>query len=310
MKSGTKPATLDPRDYSFHRTFGTANPLSLPTEYCVDARLTMPDQVAEGNPFSCTAYTTCDLATDQDGKQYAPEYTYMKTLFMQGLPPTTNGSDIRPALRSATVYGLLPKQYMPAEVLGKGEDFTAAQGNWPTAVDQVAGKLENSQGQYFNVWDDGGLDWFQGFQSALWLNRHDKRGISVGTPWFREWQKENVAPSGILTESFVYSGRPETVGWHNWACKGWARHNTKGELINPDTGELYLMVKAWMGSSVGDNGWVYMDRPTVNRVMEIAGSVAYTQANADKKDIFTIKLARIEQALIFLWRLVGMKRYA
>src|SRR3990167_5413029 len=130
-KNGARPTELDPRDYSFVATFGALSPIALPDEYSVDAGLTMPDQNGDGNPYSCTGYTTTDLGTDQDNVIYSPEYTYMKTLFLQGLPPETNGSDIRPALKSSKVYGLLPRLNTPIDLLGKGEDFTAAQANWP-----------------------------------------------------------------------------------------------------------------------------------------------------------------------------------
>lgn len=296
MKYGARPTERDPRDYSWNRTFGVAKPTTLPAEYSVDIGLTMPDQTIL-DPFSCTAYTTCDLGTDQDGVEYQPKYTYMKTLFIQGLPPETNGSDIRPALRSAKVYGLLPIEYTPELLKERFEDFTANQANWPPGVDAISGKLEHRKGKYFNVYDDGGLDWFDAFRSSMWINKGDKRGVSVGTPWFPEW---GSAPSGILTNQFVYKGDPRNVGWHNYAIKGW-------KVID---GKQYLMSKPWQGRGYGDNGWAYFDRETINRVMEIRGSVAFTLADAYPKDIQHIKLDMFELIATYVLRMLRIKVYA
>ena len=297
IRHGTRPAKLDRRDYSFHRTFGTVSPLQFPPEYSCDAGLTMPDQNADGNPFECTAYTSCDLGTDQDGIVYAPEYTYMKTLYIQGLPSTQQGSDVKFALKSAKIYGLLPKENMPSELVGKGENYTADQGHWPVDVDTIAGKMEHRKGRYFNVYDDGGMDWFDSFRSALWLNKDDKRGISIGTPWFHEWA---TPQNGVVTSNFIYDGNPMNYAWHNWAIKGW-------KVID---GKIYLMGKPWQGKNYGDNGWCYFSRETIHKVMEIRGSIAYTLADAELKDIQSIQLGMLETVLVYLYRILGLIRYA
>lgn len=293
IRNGARPTERDPRDYSMHRTFGTVSPIDIPVEYNIDAGLTMPDQNAEGNPYECTGYTTCDLGTDQDGVIYSPEYTYMKTLYMQGLPPTTRGSDIRPSLKSASIYGLLPKENVPEILAGKGEDFTADQSVWPASLDAIAGKLEHRKGAYFNVYLDGGVrDWFHAFQSAMWINRADKRGISVGIPWL--WLS---APQGFLTEDFVYNGNPNSVGWHNIAIKGWTAIG----------GVSYLIGKPWCGKNYGDKGFVYISRGCINKVMEIGGSAAFTLADAAEKDIKTIQLGMLAQILFYLARLLKIR---
>lgn len=295
MKSGSRPAVQDPRDASFAKTFGSITPEKLPSEYSCDVGLTMPSQIEDGNPYSCTAYSVTDLGTDQDNIIYSPEFTYMKTLYLQGLPPETNGSDIRPAMKSAKVYGLLPKMNMPLNLLGTGEDHTASQSNWPVEVDKEAGKLEHRKSGYFNVYTDGGQDWFDAFKSALWLNRDDKRGICLGTPWV--WSS---APAGFLTEHFVYDGNPNSVSWHCWAIKGWTTIN----------GEQYLIGKPWQGKNYGANGFVYLSRATINNAMEIRGSVAFTIADARPEDVRTIQLGIIETILLYLWRMIGLVRLA
>lgn len=295
MKFGTNPSIQDSRDYSFNLTFGLAAPEKLPDEFSVDAGFLIQDQNADGNPYSCTAYGVTDTGTDQDGEIYAPEYTYMKTLFSQGKPPETNGSDLRPALKSAKVYGLLPKSNVPDVLQGKGEDFTANQSNWPTGVDAIAGKLEHRKGNYFNVYDDGGLDWFDSIKSAIWKNRADKRAVILGTPWL--WLS---APQGFLTDQFVYDGNPQSVGWHAWNIKGWT-------MID---GKQYLIGKPWQGKNYGANGWVYVSRETINKVMKIKGSIAFTLADATAADIKTIQLGILGTILDYIMRLIRIKLLA
>lgn len=296
IKNGTRATELDPRDHSFHGTFGTTKPTDFPQEYSCDPGLTMPNQLPL-DPYSCTAYTTCDLGTNQDRVIYGPKYTYMKTLLLQGLPPETNGSDIRPALRSAKVYGLLPQESVPENLRNQYEDFTASQSVWPATLDAISGQLQHRKGNYFNVYDDGGLDWMDSFKSALWLNRADKRGISVGTPWFAEWATPQI---GIVTSLFTYNGNPGNYSWHNWAIVGW-------RVIS---GEVYLIGKSWQGPNYGDRGFHYIDRKTINRVMKIRGCVAFTIKDAGPEDIQTISIGILETVILFLYRILGLKRLA
>lgn len=299
MFSGTRPTELDERDYSFHRSFGAVSMEKVPLEYNVDAGLTMPDQTAH-DPYSCTAYTTCDISTDQDGIVYQPKYTYMKTLFMQGLPPWTNGSDIRPSLKSAKVYGLLPKEFTPQIIEGMDEDFTANQSNWPSGVDSIAGKLEHRKGDFYNVYDDGGMDWFDSFKSALWLNKSEKRALSIGTPWITHPDQRGVVQPIEKVMLDAARNNPNSVSWHNWKICGW-------KWID---GTQYLIGKPWQGNAYGDRGWIYVSRETINQLMEIRGSVAFTIRDATPEDIYTIKLGILETVLLYLYRIINVKRYA
>lgn len=306
IRTGARPTERDKRDYSFVGTFGAAPLFQIPNEYNIDAGFGMPDQNADGNPFSCTAYATCDLGSDQDAIRYCPEYTYMKTLLMQGLPPETNGSDIRPSLKSAKVYGLLPLENKPPIIdAHHDEDFTANQANWPVAVDTIAGKLEHRKGDYFNVWKEGIHDWFDTFCSTMWTNRNDKRGISVGTPWFPLSCPNGIMPDPTAAELAAIAANPYSYSWHNWVVKGWTQHNTKGEFIR--NAESFLMVKAWTGPNYGDKGWIYVSRSCIEKLMEIRGAVAFTLKDATDADIKTIKLSIIQQIILYIARIIGIK---
>src|SRR3954465_4016348 len=115
INHGLQPLQPDKRDkkYLFHRSFGAVSPLDLPESYSCDAGLTMPDQNADGAFTECTAYTTTDLATDEDGIEYSPDYTFAQTLRLINVPANTQGADQRTALKSAIAYGLLLKDHAP-----------------------------------------------------------------------------------------------------------------------------------------------------------------------------------------------------
>lgn len=261
----------DHRNYSFHRTFGAASPNLLDQLISYDAGLTMPDQNADGLPFGCTGYTTAEIATDADnfatklGIIYWPRFTYEKTCAMEG-HDDTQGCDIQTALKSATVYGL--------QELIEHADAEA---------------LAHRRGQRFEVDLAPGYDWFDSIRSAL--IRNPGRSISIGTPWLIEW--ERVGPDGLLPSTFVYDGNANEYSWHNHKIFG----------IGYLNGEWVLLDKSWQGKNVGDKGIVKFDRETINRVMTIRGTEAFTQAKANPDDVYAIKLDLFSTILSYcmLW---------
>ena len=124
---------------------------------------------------------------------------------------------------------------------------------------------------FFNIQPDipngGVLDWFDAVRVAMVLGKVENRAVSLGTPWFPEFMS---AVEGIIREpnwALVVPGTSlSRVTWHNWGVKGW-------KTIN---GETYLIVKPWIGTRWGDNGFGYINRAVFNRLMSINGTVAYT----------------------------------
>lgn len=268
MNSGLKRPTLDKRDYSFHKTFGSiALPLPL-LDYTYDIGKTMPNQNADGYPDGCTGYTQADISTDEDGDIYKPDYTYKKTCYMEN-HDTNQGCQIRNSLKSTQVYGL----QRPDETTDTEAET-------------------HRRGQYFNIYDDGINDWFDSFRNAL---RTNKRPLSLGTPWLPSW--ERIGQDGIIPTVFTLNGS-ET--WHNWAMVG---EKNLG-------GTPYLIGKSWQGPNYGDRGFCYFPRETVNQMMEVGGSVAFTFAKANPQDIQTIELTIYETILVFLYRILNLSRYA
>lgn len=164
-----------------------------------------------------------------------------------------------------------------------------------TIVYGVQGQNESSdaeaathrRGQYFQIEPTGGLDFFDSVRSALWLNRLDCRPISVGTPWFQEWE---VTIGGIIHD-FTYDGNPGHYPWHNYKICGWKNIN----------GQPYLIGKSWQGRSYGDNGFHYISRDISNRLMTISGTGAFTLGKASKENIQVVELT-ILQTIVSYYR--------
>lgn len=221
-----------------------------PDNYSVDANLTMPDQNADGYPNGCTGYTQADNATDEDKILYKPAFTYIKTLLIENAP-MGSGCDIRDSLKSTKVFGL--------QAQNETTDKEAEQ---------------HIRGQYFNV--EKTTDYFDGIRSAIWLNTKD-HGVSLGTPWYPEF--EFTKTDGVMPTP-NWSRDSNQLSWHNYSIKGW-------KTIN---GVTYLIVKSWQGKNFGDQGFSYLSREVVNKLLSIQGSAAFTISKAKPEDIQSIKL--------------------
>lgn len=266
MKSGLNPVERDHRDYDYHRTFGSVSPFVLPTEYDVDAGLTMPNQELDGLPYGCTGYAQTDLCTDEDGVVYDPRFTYDMTLKDEGQWGNYNtGCDIRDSLKTLLSYG--------AKIKDNPNDD-------PTT---------HRRGAYFNVGPT--TDFFEGVRSAMYLSRLEKRAASIGTPWFVEF--ERITADGILPDNPTINTNAE---WHNWVCSGWVMKQ----------GEPYLKVKSWQGTAYGDNGWAYMSRSLYNKLLSMPYTGAFTVRKVLPEDIRTIKRTLMETLIVYLQRLLAM----
>lgn len=260
LQSGVLPNPYDTRDYSFERTFGAVDPKFFPEEYNADLGLSFPDQNDDGYPNGCTGYTQSETGQDEYGLAFDPAFTYKKTLLIANLPDGAP-CPMRSSFKATSVYGLMPK---------KGTETDA---------------LNYKRGSYFDVDKNG--DYFDGVRSALWLNKLNKRTISVATPWF--WGRS--PKGGFLT---AFDKKKELDVWHNWKVCGWKQIK----------GQPYLIGKPWIGKK-GDKGYVYIDRETFNKLMSISGTAMYTQANARPEDIATIKLDILEVLLSFYQRILS-----
>lgn len=264
IRGATFPIVLDTRDLSYNRSFSSTGPLKLPN-FSVDSgkidwnqNVASPPAFNQPFPYGCTGMTQADNLTDQFDGIVSPEQIYKNTCDYEN-HPTTQGCQIRNSLKMTQSYMV---------------DF----------VDSTTEVVEDRGGKYFNIYDDGKTDWFDGVTQAVYSQ---SVGASIGTPWFPEWNA--IGRDGELPMPSDYSfetarTNPYSLPWHNYAAKG-----KEGDAVQ---------VKAWNG------GFRYMPRPVFNRVMEIRGSAAFIQTRYTPRDLFTIKLAILDTVLHKILRMV------
>lgn len=201
LGTGLKPRKyLDHKNYDYGRTFGTTEVLLSDLNF--EAGITNPSQNQPDNlfgnpafPNGCTAFTTTDIATDEDKVQYNPGFTYARTLLIEDAAPNSPCS-IEDSMKSSTDYGLQ----------AHGETDTDA--------------LTHRRAPYFEIRPHNGQDWFDAARSAIQTN---KRSISVGTQWFPEF----TASGGVVDDFNLRS----TTDWHCYKVSGWIPKGTNIYLI-------------------------------------------------------------------------------
>src|ERR1700734_823105 len=146
-------------------------------------------------------------------------------------------------------------------------------------VSLVAALTVYNRAAYFNV--GASPDAFDGIRSAIYASQS---AVSIGTPWFTEWFNTQ---QGIIPTIFVVTGLEP---WHNWKISGW-------KTIN---GVSYLCGKTWQGTNYGDQGWAYFSRETINAVMALAGTAAYTLEPVLNAPVATIEAGLYEKVILAL----------
>lgn len=238
MQSGIRPTRIDHRDYDYLKTkkFG-ATPPSLPREYSVDAGLRVPNQndwdynftpAVPPMPFGCTNYAQCEICADEDGCLYDPSYLESITH-----ANARGGTDMRTALNALVKNG----------------------------VRATNGEIITTHPAYFNIRASGAIDSFDAVRLAMLSTYNEKRGVSVGSPYWYAWA--GVGANGILP-SADFTLR--NASWHNWVIKGWKDLG----------GTTYLVCQMLQGVHYGDKGFVYLTREQFNATMAVNGAVAFT----------------------------------
>ena len=252
--TGLIPLTEDIRDkkYRFTRRYGATALSNIPLEFDTDAGLTDPDQNQDNRPTECTAYSKTDMATDMTGKIYDPDYTYAMTLRVAGLPPETQGADLRMSFKSVIQYGLLEKKDAP-DLSDKDQTFVADWKRWTAFVERA---LLNAQASYRWIYDDV-YDHFDDIRSAMqtfFKAQGIKQPVDWGIPWFYTF-----ATKDILTLADVKDLDLGSANWHDVNIKGWKQIN----------GEPYLVIKYWEKGRRK-----YFSRDLVNYLYSIRGTAA------------------------------------
>lgn len=128
---------------------------------------------------------------------------------------------------------------------------------------------------YFAITQVEGSDWFDSIRAAIYASN---RSVSIVTPWMSEWA---VTDAGVIVPTFNYTG---SEPYHNWKIPGW---NANTQLLG----------KTWQGTTYGDNGWGYWTRETINEVMEIPGTGAFTIAPILNATVQTVLIGDYEKVV-------------
>lgn len=262
VRNGIKPRWSDRRDLDYIKSHKLGS-IGAPTtyqEFSVDAGFPMINQNAMGIPYGCTGCAQADLCSNEDGIIYDPAYIYQNTP-----PGDAGGRDMRASLSWICNNDL--KEYLKSVVVG------------------------SRRKGYFSIRAQGVLDWFDAIYISLLSTLQEKRGATIGIPWYPEF--ENVGQDGILPVPANFS--TDGIPWHDAEV-------AKGKYIN---GVYYLGVKSWQGASYGDNGWCYMNKELANKVFAINGTEVFTVSKVMPGQVQTVDLTFIENLVSFISNLLS-----
>lgn len=265
IQNGTRPNIPSHLDFDFLKSkhprvfMGIQAMPEFPPEYLTDAGVTMPDQNTEGMPDGCTNFAQRELVINLLKGLDFGEYTVAQIEAVTHAN-ARGGIQIRESLEA-----LLPPSYAHPERLG-----------WISA--------------FYNVIAHGTTDYFDTFRFAQYSGIPEERSLSVGFPWFPSFSAAaagNLLTYNPLTKTFTYSSggtkksimpmpmaiefemiqkNPNAFPWHDSVQDGWT--SKFGPVLYRD--------KSFQGSSIGDGGFLYFDRATINALMAIPQTVAFT----------------------------------
>lgn len=248
MRNGTRPLKRQPRR-EFHRHFGGS--FIIPS-FSLDKGW-HPDQNADNAQTECTGYTVAKILTDLTGIQRSPDFHYAAALYLEGSIPTTAGADFHAAMQSAVAVGSLPLSKAGISAKGSSEIFVANWDNWTQDERRVA--LQTLQNGTMNA-----LGFADPYTSIISAAYNGQTGVSVGSPWYREWRP---GADGIMSAP---ANAQDTTGlpWHNWVILGQTYIGVK----------WYAVAYPHQGENFGNKGLVYFDKETINAIMQVSGTGA------------------------------------
>lgn len=189
-----------------------------------------PNQLADFDEQECTALSATALAGAYFNLPINSDFTYAASLSVQGIAPTTAGSDPRAAMFSGCLYGYLPQTDETFTAATKGELYASNFANY-TSAEKADALL------YVIPYRPIAPD-YASVVTAL------KAGLPLSLPmkWF--WGSN---PPTILTMPTPADTQPSN---HNVAIWDW--EDPRGLTIQP-----------WLGTQ-GDNGYFYLTEEVYN----------------------------------------------
>lgn len=158
----------------------------------------------------------------------------------------------------------------------------------------VAKKLGWISG-FYNIKAYAPLDYFDAIRYASMSGLPELRSVSIGTPWYPQWQISLMNGGVLMPRPLTLS--PEGLPWHDWKIGGWKMMN----------GSPVLKGKPLEGKNIGDGGWIYFDRSTINAVMNLKYTVAFTATHMAPNSIQRIDMATYEKLKSYFRTLLGLR---
>lgn len=230
----------------------------------LDYNKRFPNQLLDGDPTECVAITIADICGNLDNTSYDSDFTYAMTLHLQGVEPTTAGSDPYYGMNSAVAYGLLPSAIDTTSAKDQGEIYVA---NWQNYTEEQ--RLEARKHRQNGIIDYGTSNLYEKIVNHLTLK---KTPLSMPLIWHSSFMD---TVSGVL---------PAPSG-------GTYNHNVAVYGVRDDG---MLIIKPWIGQDYGDGGYGYMSK-------EICDQVAVGAYAFDKEAIWSVSILKI---ILLLLRVV------
>lgn len=239
----------DARDFKYGAFFRLPAISELPRNYRVENSFGFKDQ--QDTDF-CTGYAGTYASEIQEEEELSPEYQFAKTKQVAGEYESW-GADLRQMLKSLTLFGSLPKLFVPKDLRydGTNRNIIANWENWPKHLDETAYAYRKQS--YFKV--TGQYDLFDDIRATLWNERAEKRIAITGALWRYEW---TVAPGGYIPKEELSTN--DAFG-HAFVFEGWEEREE----------DIWLIGHLSNGTDIGDSGHFYFSREVVNRECGFAG---------------------------------------
>ncbi len=224
-------------------------------DFNVDTQEWFPNQRIDGDPDECVAITVTDILGDKDYINYSPDFTYAKTLQLEGSTPTTAGSDPWSGMLSAVGYGVLPMSDADFTALTKGELYVS---NWQNySQEDTKTALTHAQNGARRI----SLD-----LPIIFKETKANYGVALPMTWYSSFLNPNS--DGTVTISGSYTN-------HMTRVVGKA---TRNNLDCP-------IIKPWLGKKYGWGGYLvltpsqfaqcakdaFVFDPTANRFFSLLG---------------------------------------
>jgi hypothetical protein len=204
----------------------------------------------------CGPHALCEVLETSEGVQLDPGFSQALIKEAQG-NPNTWGADIETIGMTAVNVGALPLSRSPFP--DRPRSFVSDIKNWPAIYKEYAAPHR----QKVMLWVKGPYDHFDNIRATLWLLKNlppgiRKSGVLTGSYWYGEWQH---TPGGIIPKERM-----------NSQPSGHATKFTGQKIVN---GEPRLVDQNSYGEGVGDKGFHYFSRETVNREFKDFGAVIF-----------------------------------